>query len=365
MRLRDLVFASFAVAATFAGCAVDSETPSEPAEDAPVRRQKIGKADLWGSCETSDDTWCGMKAQPGNCYCDKACITYGDCCNDYAETCEGGETPKTCAEIGGACMSSPLDVTFPANCETDFGLDTSDALCPAFNQACCVQPECGQVFCELYCEHGFETDETGCEICSCKDAPPQFCGGFGNIQCPEGKVCVDDPDDGCDPNNGGADCGGICVDPSPCEAAGGTCHDGLAICDAGTVPSSASCGNDFIETTCCLPEEPSGPSCAGNCGNAAPGKACYCDELCTSYGDCCDDYDAVCGEREIASGMCVKNGLESCTTDADCVAGGCGGELCYNPNLGGGFSTCECAGPAAPVDGCGCVNGQCAWYTGN
>jgi hypothetical protein len=39
---------------------------------------------------------------------------------------------------------------------------------------------------------------------------PQFCGGFGNIQCPEGLMCVDDPNDDCDPNVG-ADCGGICV----------------------------------------------------------------------------------------------------------------------------------------------------------
>jgi hypothetical protein len=41
----------------------------------------------------------------------------------------------------------------------------------------------------------------------------QFCGGFAAIQCPEGLSCVDDPKDDCDPNAGGRDCGGICVDP--------------------------------------------------------------------------------------------------------------------------------------------------------
>jgi hypothetical protein len=39
----------------------------------------------------------------------------------------------------------------------------------------------------------------------------QFCGGFGNIQCPTGLQCVDDPNDECVPSEGGADCGGICV----------------------------------------------------------------------------------------------------------------------------------------------------------
>lgn len=42
----------------------------------------------------------------------------------------------------------------------------------------------------------------------------QFCGGFAAIQCPEGLVCVDDPNDTCDPNAGGADCGGVCIDPN-------------------------------------------------------------------------------------------------------------------------------------------------------
>ena len=41
----------------------------------------------------------------------------------------------------------------------------------------------------------------------------QFCGGFGGIQCPDDLTCVDDPRDDCDPERGGADCGGICVTP--------------------------------------------------------------------------------------------------------------------------------------------------------
>ena len=44
-----------------------------------------------------------------------------------------------------------------------------------------------------------------------------FCGGFGGFPCEEGFACVDDPRDDCDPGNGGADCGGLCVpDASAC-----------------------------------------------------------------------------------------------------------------------------------------------------
>ena len=42
-----------------------------------------------------------------------------------------------------------------------------------------------------------------------------FCGGIAGIPCPDGYTCVDDPSDNCDPATGGADCGGICIAPSP------------------------------------------------------------------------------------------------------------------------------------------------------
>jgi hypothetical protein len=47
-------------------------------------------------------------------------------------------------------------------------------------------------------------------ICALK----QMCGGFAGLKCPQpGQVCVDDPRDGCDPKDGGNDCGGLCVWP--------------------------------------------------------------------------------------------------------------------------------------------------------
>ncbi|CAP60897.1 uncharacterized protein PODANS_0_800 [Podospora anserina S mat+] len=41
--------------------------------------------------------------------------------------------------------------------------------------------------------------------------PGEFCGGFAGFRCKGDRVCIDDPRDDCDPRNGGADCGGICV----------------------------------------------------------------------------------------------------------------------------------------------------------
>ena len=42
---------------------------------------------------------------------------------------------------------------------------------------------------------------------------PHFCGGFAGVACPldTSAVCVDDPRDDCDPVQGDADCGGVCV----------------------------------------------------------------------------------------------------------------------------------------------------------
>lgn len=40
---------------------------------------------------------------------------------------------------------------------------------------------------------------------------PKFCGGIAGFPCPEGQVCLDVPNDGCDTDKGGRDCGGLCA----------------------------------------------------------------------------------------------------------------------------------------------------------
>jgi hypothetical protein len=293
MQLRQILIALSLPALMHAGCSADDARDGTTI-DHDGRVGAIGKADhVSGSCASLSDgaaATCGGQADNGSCYCDALCASYGDCCNDAAELCEvdectdagagcheddscvvapaimcitapcpqppntcdgGGEQPASCESLGGSCLSSPLDVTFPADCGADFGMQSLDGSCEAFNRACCK---------------------------------PMSCGGFAGMMCSDGQLCVDNPGDDCDPQNGGADCMGICVP---------------------------------------------------------------------------DDADG--DDREPASGQCVRNSNDACETDADCGTGGCGGELCFNPSLGGGFTTCDCVTPT-DVGGCGCIAGQCSWY---
>jgi hypothetical protein len=87
-------------------------------------------------------------------------------------------------------------------------------------------------------------DNIGCMVgshwdstkCTCV-ADQQTCGGIANLQCPGGQKCVDNPNDNCDPSNGGADCGGICV----------ACFDNVA-CLVGHHWSQYRCG--CVSDTC-------------------------------------------------------------------------------------------------------------------
>ncbi|KAK3309246.1 uncharacterized protein B0T15DRAFT_526656 [Chaetomium strumarium] len=92
------------------------------------------------------------------------------------------------------CESSPKPTYQPCG---GFRIKPFD--CPK-GQACIDDPYTGG--CGMAC------DMPGI----CVDvAASAFCGGFAGIPCKDGRKCVDDPRDECDPDNGGADCGGICV----------------------------------------------------------------------------------------------------------------------------------------------------------
>jgi len=72
----------------------------------------------------------------------------------------------------------------------------------------CAPPVTG---CEVIrCAAGYLCVEDSSGMGSCKPNAP-FCGGIAGIPCPGQGECQDDPTDSCDPNNGGADCGGRCA----------------------------------------------------------------------------------------------------------------------------------------------------------
>ena len=103
-------------------------------EEVKLGRGPLGKADNGGSCVGH----CGGQSD-GTCWCDEGCELIGDCCSDVDQC---TVPPSECSGIGGKCLSSPGDPTFGALCEEEFGLTTSDAECPAFNQTCCL-PDTG------------------------------------------------------------------------------------------------------------------------------------------------------------------------------------------------------------------------------
>jgi hypothetical protein len=127
-------------------------------------------------------------------------------CNNNTHTCElvdplaiscGGHVRNmhSCPE-GFICEGAGLAVDAPGACRKFCG-GFGNIACP--DSFTCVDDPTDQ--CDI--ENG-GADCGG--ICQ-----PKFCGGIGNLQCPDMMDCIDDPNDGCDVNNGGRDCGGICA----------------------------------------------------------------------------------------------------------------------------------------------------------
>ena len=131
-----------------------------------------------------------------------------DCDPPSAPTCNGLLCPD-----GQHCerptVPFPFLLPFPPHCVPDSEPDPEPEPEPT------DQDPCDTVRCRAgtHCE----ALEEGA-LCLA-DAP--FCGGIAGIQCPGDGYCVDNPDDDCDPENGGADCGGLCQ----CETLE-SCEDG-------------------------------------------------------------------------------------------------------------------------------------------
>jgi hypothetical protein len=135
---------------------------------------------------------------------------------------------------------------------------TADGSCTPSAPDCAADPCAG-----VRCAAG-----THCQAGEC--LPDKvFCGGIAGIPCPDGSQCVDDPSDSCDPDAGGADCGGMCV-----------CTQ-LALCIRGY-------HWDGTPGVCaCVPDVQDGIPCGDNlCG-----KGQYC---CNSSCGICAPFGAAC-----------------------------------------------------------------------
>jgi len=172
---------------------------------------------------------------------------------------------------------------------------------------------------------------------------------------------------------GAGDCAvalGFRWDGSRCRAIGGCGCSGTAC--AQLFVSEKGCISAMAQR--CLPCTAMVATVTGLClaeyGYFWNGLSCHSASGCSCSGpDCGKTFDtreacelafAHCTKRTPVTAPCVRNAGHTCAYDADCAVGGCGGELCYNPKLGGGESDCDC-GPPSGLS-CGCVGGRCLWW---
>ena len=153
------------------------------------------------------------------------------------------------------------------------------ACCVATFTPGCNDPQCCEIVCEiipLCCEGGwFES-----------------CASLANELCPScGADCGDDAAGSCCEVHAGP----FCNDANCCEA---VCAELPGCCEDGW---SQACV-DLADKLC--PQCPPSPqTCEGFCGGQSSG-GCFCDHLCCSFLDCCQDFCEFCPEISCCTGSC-------------------------------------------------------------
>jgi hypothetical protein len=201
----------------------------------PVRAELCGDADGSGSVTVTDGVSVLRTAAnlPSTCsmvVCDvdrSGTITVTDgvnvlrgaagfsiTCRDILSAC-GGLVGRVCP-VGEQCVDIPNDDCDPGQGDADCpgicergssGHCAEDVDCPVPGAPCLLCPD-GSAACPLtFCDRATHQCRLVFQVC-----PATACGGIAGAPCPIGQQCIDDPRDGCDPNRGGADCDGVCVE---------------------------------------------------------------------------------------------------------------------------------------------------------
>jgi hypothetical protein len=186
------------------------------------------------------------------------------------------------------------------------GFDGGTLGCKAdctFNTASCTMASCGDAMVQANedCDCGggqCTAAQLSGQSCTSRPAPSGGNYGGGTLGCTSGSCTFDES--GCyycgnGTIDAGESCDGANVGGQSCASQG--FDTGNLSCNANCSFNTAGCsdwvcGNgvcDPNEDTCACPQDcPNDPySCDSPCECGGYGGACYCDDLCLSYGDCC------------------------------------------------------------------------------
>ena len=239
-------------------------------------------------------TWCGDSKCNGT---EKSSTCPADCgvsspCGDGWCYAKGGETCSGCPIDCGTCGGGPVSGCGNGKCDA--------------GEHCGVCPkDCG--VCSADCAPTVAKSTPGCPGCACEAAvcaKDPFC-----CKTAWDNLCVQE----CQQENGSKCPSNVCGD-TVCSGAE-TCESCLKDCGAcacgdgkcQTSESDASCPADCVkcgdgkcsagESASSCPSDCDLGSCQGFCGKKSETpnkKACYCDDQCEGFGDCCPDKATFC-----------------------------------------------------------------------
>lgn len=248
------------------------------------------------------------------------CPGAGSCVDDPSDSCDPARGGADC---GGLCECSGAAVSCLAGDQFDDSPDVCACVpaepepdaCAAVrcregthcevrrDRARCVpdasepQNPCAAVLCPI---------DTTCDVVDgearCNPSEPQgpFCGGIAAFECPGAGSCVDNPNDGCDPERGGADCGGLCE----CNV--------RALCIQGFAFDASP------EVCACVPSEPPVDACAAvrcragtQCEVVDDRASCASDEPTNACAAASCLTGTVCVERR-GQAVCIPADAEVC-----------------------------------------------------
>ena len=188
------------------------------------------------------------------------------------------------------------------------------------------------------------TTSSGSSCASTSAIVPEPCGGFAGTSCSDKSMeCIDDPSDSCNPEDGGADCIGICV----------------ATCGGFTTGPQPGCPNGFICTN-----NPNTPDCllAADCvGVCSPLPTCKLSDGtgCPEGYSCTTDDSVDCDNVIDCPGKCAPTcaGLtpypqDPCSPGTFCV---------NNPATPDCLIAADCTGVCLSPPKCSTKTGEGCW----